>query len=400
MDKQLKDVINEKVELIFEKIVQHRRQFHSNPELSCCEYETADYITETLNNLGIKNSRPTKTSVVGIIGEGLPCVGLRADIDALPIEEETGLPYASLNKGVMHACGHDLHTAMLLGAAEVLMSIKNEIKGTIKLIFQHSEELLPGGAIEMIRNGVLSNPEPQYIFGQHIDPFSPVGNLYFAPGPVMASSDEIYWTMRGKGSHAAQPHLGQDPIMAAAELIRHYPAMLVKHTNPLKPVVLSVTSVHGGSATNIFPDEVKMQGTLRTFDDHIREDLHKLIIEQSKVICSNFGVECEIIKKKGYPPLVNDNDLARQAKNFAADYLGNEFVHEFEPKMWAEDFAYFAKEKPSVFWFLGAKESCSEGVPLHNSILNPSEKALFAGTGFLAYIAVESISLLNDNVKD
>lgn len=389
---ELKSKIIELSNKYFDNVIKHRRIIHANPELSCQEFATSAYVCDTLGKLGIEYHKCTETGVVGIIGKGDDCIALRADIDALPIYEETGLEFASKNVGVMHACGHDMHTAILLGVAQILKEMESELNGTIKLIFQPSEELLPGGAIQMINAGVLENPRPKMVFGQHIEPSMPSGTLHFASGPVMASADEIYWTLRGKGSHAAQPHLGNDPISAAAAIINHFQTMLNKNKNPLKPAVLSIASINGGSATNIFPEEVKMKGTLRTFDDELRSDLQKLIDEHSLSISSLFGVDCEIEIRKGYPPLINDPIATDFAKSSAEKILSKEKVFDFEPKMWAEDFAYFAKNVPSVFWFLGAKPiEQQEIIPLHNSKLSPDEQAMINGVATMAFVAMASL---------
>ncbi len=382
--------IESEIENIFDKILSHRRTIHSNPELSCKEFETTDYIISVLDELGIKYEKITPTGVVAILGQGEKCIALRADIDALPIEEDTGLPFASKNKGIMHACGHDLHVAMLLGAAEILKKHEAMLSGTVKLIFQPSEELLPGGAIQMINAHALENPRPMYVFGQHINPEAESGSISTVSGPMMASSDELYWTLIGKGSHAAQPHAGNDPIAAAAELVSHFQIMLNKARNPLYPAVLSVTSIIGGSATNIFPDSASMQGTLRTFDDDLRTQLHEKIEATSRTICSLFNVECHLEIKRGYPPLINDEKATSNFLSFISEYLPKIKIEKAEPKMWAEDFAYFAKQIPSVFWFLGVKKNISEPtIPLHNPKLNPDETAMKSGVGALVLAAIK-----------
>lgn len=384
----IKDLVESEVEGLYDKVLAHRRFIHSNPELSCQEHKTTSYIIGVLKELGIDYKQITETGVVANIGKGEKCIALRADIDALPIEEETGLEFSSENKGVMHACGHDLHTAMLLGVAEILKKYENQLNGTIKLIFQPSEELLPGGAIKMINAGVLDNPRPMMVFGQHIDPDTETGRVAVSAGPVMASSDELYWTLTGKGSHAAQPHLGNDPIVASTELVSHFQTMINKFRNPLNPAVISVTSIIGGKATNIFPDFVSMKGTLRTFDDNLRAELQNRIVVSSQTLCSLFNVDCNIDIKKGYPPLVNDEQATSSFIKFVSEYLPTEKIDKFEPKMWAEDFAYFAKEIPSVFWFLGVKKDLNEPtIPLHNPRLNPDEEAMKNGVGVMAYIA-------------
>jgi amidohydrolase len=258
-----------------------RRTIHRNPELSFQEFETSNFIKQKLGEWGIEHREIGGTGVVAHIGNGDNCVALRADIDALPIHEETGLEYSSQNPGVMHACGHDMHTTMLLGAAYRLKQIENELKGVVKLIFQPGEEKLPGGAKLLIENGVLENPRPGAIFGQHINPGESVGKISLAPGYVMASADELYITVKGKGSHAAQPHIGNDAILAASHLVQYYQTMVSKMKNPLDSGVISITAVNGGSANNIFPSEVKMLGTMRAFNQDWRNYIHEIIEEKN-----------------------------------------------------------------------------------------------------------------------
>ncbi|MCX8054151.1 MAG: M20 family metallopeptidase [Ignavibacteria bacterium] len=378
--------IRNQVEEIYQQVVDFRRKIHQNPELSNKEFATTEFIISILKENNIEYKRITETGAVGIIGNGDNCIALRADIDALPIKEETGLPFASQNPGIMHACGHDFHTAILLGSAIILKKFEEHLNGTIKLIFQPSEELIPGGALKMIKAGVLDNPRPKYVFGQHIYPELNTGEIAVSAGPVMAAADELYWNLYGKGSHAAQPHMGNDPLIVAAHLIIHLQAMLNKNKNPFSPAVLSVTSVIGGKATNIFPEFASMQGTLRTFDESLRSKLHKLIENNSRQIASLFDVKCDVEVRKGFPALINNSELVEKFKDIANQALGVNNVHSFEPKMWAEDFAYFAREIPSVFWFLGVKQSVdSEVVPLHNSKLNPDEQAM--KTGMLAMVS-------------
>ncbi len=382
--------INNQVEEIYQQVVDFRRKIHQNPELSNKEFATTEFIISILKENNIEYKRITETGVVGVIGYGKNCLALRADIDALPIKEETDVPFASQNHGIMHACGHDLHTAMLLGSAIILKKFENHLNGTIKLIFQPSEESIPGGALKMIKAGVLDNPRPKFILGQHIYPELNTGEIAVSAGPVMAAADELYWNLYGKGSHAAQPHMGNDPLVVAAHLIIHLQTMLNKNKNPFSPAVLSVTSVIGGKATNVFPDFVSMQGTLRTFDAELRSKLHKLIEHNSRQLSSLFDVKCNVEIRKGFPALINDAELAEKFKTITVSLLGNDKVHNFEPKMWAEDFAYFAREVPSVFWLLGVKNALdNEIIPLHNSKLNPDELAMKTGVLTMVNAAIE-----------
>ncbi len=371
-------------------IIAHRRHIHAHPELSFQEFETSKYIQAELQRLGIDFRVIATTGVVATIGSGDRCVALRADIDALPIVEETGLPFSSMHPGVMHACGHDSHTAMLLGAAAVLKSMESEIPGVVKLIFQPGEEKSPGGASVMIKEGVLENPRPEVIFGQHVNPDATVGHLEFAPDIMMASADELYWTLRGFGAHAAQPHKGKDPVVAAAELILHLQTLVSRQRNPLDAGVLSVTSIHGGSATNIIPDVVELKGTLRAFNDAWRWETLKRIEEHSASLCALHGVECAFEVVVGYPPLRNTPAVVEHAKGIAARIVPAEQVHDFEPKMWAEDFSFYAREIPAAFWMLGVRPPEQEFLAgLHNAKFSPDERAFVYGSEMMVRVALE-----------
>ncbi len=375
---------------IYAYIAEKRRHLHKYPELSFQEFKTSEFIQETLADLGIEYKVIASTGVVAHIGKGKKCVALRADIDALPIIEETGLDYCSTVPGVMHACGHDMHSSMLLGAAKMLKEKEKELGGVVKLIFQPGEEKIPGGASILIEEGALENPRPEAIFGQHVFPDAPMGTVLLKDGPIMASADELYWTVTGKSSHGASPHLGKDPIIAAASLITYLQTAINKFRNPLTPGVISVTSIHGGSATNIFPDEVKLMGTLRAYDNDWRAEMHKLIENNSAGVCSLYNCDCEVKIEKGYLPVINHNETTAFAAKNAEMLLGKEKVKEFEPAMWAEDFAYYQEKIPGTFWFLGVKPDGAAEMPgLHNSKFNPDEKALIAGSALLAHIAFE-----------
>jgi amidohydrolase len=386
------EILN-KAKALFPKMQKIRRDIHQNPELSFQEYETCKYIQDQLDELGISNKVIGKTGVVATIGNGSRCVGLRADIDALPIQEETGLEFASKNDGVMHACGHDMHTTMLLGAAEILKNMESELKGIVKLIFQPGEEKLPGGASILIKEGVLENPKVDAIFGQHIYPGETEGVVSLNSGPVMGAPDELYFTIKGKSTHAAQPQLGFDPIVAASQLILHFQTLMTKFKDPIDAGVLTITSIHGGNATNIIPDEVKLMGTLRSFNEDWRDKMHKLIENNSKSLCKMYGCEIEVDIKKGYPPVINDERLTELTKNNSNMIVGEDKSVEFIPKMWGEDFAYYGKNIPSTFWFTGVRPQGLEEMPaLHNSKLNPSENALPIGTTMLITAAINYLN--------
>ncbi|MCX6153989.1 MAG: M20 family metallopeptidase [Candidatus Kapabacteria bacterium] len=361
-----------------------RRKIHANPELSFQEFQTSALIQKYLTDLGVNFQILASTGVVAHIGNpDHPCIALRADIDALPILEETGLECSSQNKGIMHACGHDFHTSILLICAAILKSQETQLKKYIKLIFQPAEEKIPGGASIMIKEAVLENPKPNAIFGLHIEPSTSTGQIAVNHGPILASADELYWTIKGKGCHAAQPHVGNDCVLAASHLVMHLNTLMTKFRNPLNPGVLSVTSIHGGSATNIFPDEVKLMGTLRAFNEDLRSKMHELIRENSKAICSLYGCDCDVEVAIGYPHLNNDRLQTEYVQKVASEILGESNVLTFEPKMWAEDFAFYAKEIPACFFFLGVQPEDSELPPLHNARLSPDENALKIGVAMM-----------------
>jgi amidohydrolase len=391
-----KEILN-RAKVLFPKLQKVRRAIHINPELSFKEFETSKLIREKLEELGIRSRIIGGTGVVATIGSGDRCVALRADIDALPIKEETGLEFASKNDGVMHACGHDMHTAMLLGAAEILKEQESNLKGVVKLIFQPGEEKLPGGASILISEGVLENPKVDAIFGQHIYPGEAEGNISLNSGAVMGAPDELYFTIRGKSTHAAQPHLGNDPIVAASQLIIYFQTLMTKYKDPIESGVLSITSIKGGDATNIIPDEVKLMGTLRSFDDGWRNEMHRLIESNSKSLCNLYGCDIDVEIRKGYPPVINDLELTELTISNAKEIVGEHNTLEFIPKMWGEDFAFYGKNVPATFWFVGVRPTNEISMPaLHNSKLNPSENAMPIGTAMLASAA---INYLNKEVQ-
>lgn len=381
---------------ISQEIISNRRYLHRHPELSFVEFNTSEYIQSKLSEMDVSFTVMASTGVIAHIGSGERCVALRADIDALPIEEETGLDFSSQNKGVMHACGHDAHTAMLLGAAKILKAREHELGGIVKLIFQPGEEKVPGGASILIKEGVLSNPAPEVIFGQHVFPGSPIGECSFVSGSMMASADELYWTIKGKGCHAAQPHQGTDPILVAAELITHLQSIITKMRNPLAPGVLAITSIHGGTVTNIVPDTVELKGTLRSFDNEWRYWALDEIKRRSELIAEMHGATCEFKPLLGYPPLVNNQVAVDFARKTANAIFGADLVSDFEPKMWGEDFAFYAQKIPACFWVTGVRPLELDEMPgLHNSRFTPDESALAPGTALLASVATEWLNSPN-----
>lgn len=369
---------------IEKQTIAFRRHFHQYPEVSTQEFQTQAYIQEVLTKHSIA-FKSLGTGTVATIGQGERCVALRADMDALWVSETTGLPYASQNPGVMHACGHDFHMAMLLGAALVLKSRESELNGTVKLIFQPSEEKRPGGA-RLLLPLVLEAPRPQAIFGQHIFPGLPVGTIGIRSGAFFASSDNIHFTIEGKGTHAAMPQMGSDPILAAVALIQYYQTLITKFRNPLVPAVLSITSIHGGTANNVIPDQVEVKGTVRTHDNALRHRIFELIEEKSPAICDLYG--CQFVPDmpwNGLPPLVNDAQLVEQVKRVGVQLSEvKQVITMEEPLTLGEDFAIYLQELPGAFWVLGVRPPEENDMPpLHNPNLAPDERALKVGMEML-----------------
>ena len=368
-----------------------RRHIHANPELSFKEFQTASYVAETLRSMGIEfQEGVADTGLVGLIKGKNPesrVVALRADMDALPIVEKTGADYASNNPGVMHACGHDVHTSSLLGAAKILSATREHWQGTIKLIFQPGEEKLPGGASLMIRDGVLENPRPGGIIGQHVFPDLPAGKVGFKPGLYMASADEIYMTITGRGGHGAMPHKNIDPILIASHVIIALQQVVSRNSDPTMPCVLSFGKIEGLGATNIIPNEVKLEGTFRTLNEEWRFKAHDYIRTITQSVVEGMGGKVHIDLQVGYPFLVNDHDLTLKSKTLAEDYLGAENVVDLSLRMTAEDFAYYSQVLPGNFYRLGTASSDGTNTyPLHHPQFNIDEKALETGMGLMAWL--------------
>ncbi len=371
------------IEEIYPLAVEFRRYFHQHPEFAMQEVETQRYITDVLDKAGIAY-RTIGTGIIATIGEGEKCVAIRADMDALKVTEETGLPYCSLHEGMMHACGHDMHMAMVLGAAIVLKSRERELKGTIKVVFQPSEEKRPGGA-RLLLPELLKNPVPQAIFGQHIFPNLPTGTIGIRSGAFFASSDNIIFSVEGKGTHAAMPHMGSDPILATACLIQFYQTLVTKFRDPLIPAVISITSVHGGTCNNVIPDKVEVLGTVRTHDNTLRYKIFELIEEKSKEICDLYGCTFTMDKTwNGLPVLVNDEQLTKFVTRNAIELFGEDHVTSMNHLTLGEDFAIYLEKIPGVFWVLGVRPPEQEYLPpLHNPKMAPDEQAIKTGIALM-----------------
>ncbi len=367
-----------------------RRHLHKHPELSFQEFNTAQYIQNYLQKIGVAFSTVTETGVVALIEGGKKsdrCIALRADMDALPITEENDHDFVSQTPGIMHACGHDVHTTCLLAAAKILKHFSHEIDGTVKLIFQPGEEKHPGGASLFIRDGVLQNPQPQGILALHVNPLLPVGKISFREGVVMASADEIYITVRAAGGHAAAPHLTADPVLTASQIVVALQQVISRNKNPFSPSVLSVCAINGGTATNIIPSEVKMMGTFRAMDEAWRFKAHTLIRKIVAEIAEGCGATAETEILVGYPAVENNAALTQSAKELAQQYLGNEWVEETELRMGAEDFGYYAREIPGCFFRLGTRNEKKNIVHnVHTSRFDIDEDALALGAGMMAWL--------------
>lgn len=388
-----KQRIQELANSYFQDTVDNRRFLHQNPELSFEEYNTSAFVKQKLTDLNIPFESMANTGVVGIIKGDLPSdkvLALRADMDALPITEVEGRSYGSKNIGVMHACGHDVHTSSLLGAAKILNNLKSEFGGTIKLIFQPGEERLPGGASLMIKEGVLQNPEPQGIVGQHVMPFIESGKVGFRSGKYMASCDELFMTVKGKGGHGAMPHQNIDPIAITAQIITALQQVVSRNADPRTPSVLSWGKIIGNGATNVIPDEVNLEGTFRTFDEKWRADAHERMVKMAVGIAESMGATCDFEVRKGYPFLVNEPGITAAAQSYAIEYLGADNVVELDLWPAAEDFAYYSQETNACFYRLGTGNQ-EKGInsAVHTPTFDIDEKALETSIGLMSYIAVQ-----------
>jgi len=391
----IKDKIKDLAESIFNDVVGYRRHIHANPELSFKEFKTSLYIKDKLTNWGIEFTDCANTGVVGLISGNLPSenvIALRADMDALPIHEANDKPYVSKNHGVMHACGHDVHTSSLLGTTFILNQLKDEFGGTIKLIFQPAEELLPGGASIMIKEGVLENPKPQAIVGQHVMPLIDAGKVGFRSGIYMASTDELYVTVTGKGGHGAQPHQNIDPVLIASHIIIALQQIVSRNADPRLPSVLSFGKVIANGATNIIPNEVKIEGTFRTLDEDWRNEAHKRMKKMAEGMAESMGGSCDFDIHRGYPFLINEEKLTANARSFAEDFLGKENVVDLDIWMAAEDFSFYSQVTDACFYRLGTGNVAKDTTySVHTPRFDIDEDALKLSTGLMAYIAVKQL---------
>lgn len=378
---------------VFAEVVELRRTIHQNPELAFEEHETAALVTAFLDKWGIKYQKNiAKTGVVATIEGNDPTsktIALRGDMDALPIHELNEVDYRSANDGKMHACGHDVHTASLLGTAYILQQLRGQFSGSFRLIFQPSEEKLPGGASVMIQEGVLKDPKPEAIFGQHVFPELEAGKVGFRAGMYMASTDEIYVTVKGKGGHGALPHKLIDPVLIASHLIVSLQQLVSRRAKANVPTVLSFGKVVANGATNVIPDEVKLEGTFRTMDEEWRKEAHTIMINMAEQLAASMGGSCEFRVEHGYPFLRNDEPLTYKAKAAAQEYLGEDNVIDLDLRMTGEDFAFYSHHVPACFYRLGTA-NFEKGItsPVHTATFDIDEKALETSTGLMAWLAL------------
>jgi amidohydrolase len=378
------------------EVVAIRRDLHAHPELSFDEHRTAAKVCEYLDKWGIPYQKGiAKTGVVALLEGRNPkkkTIALRADMDALPIQETNEIDYKSVNEGLMHACGHDVHTASVLGTAYILSQLKDSFEGTVKFIFQPSEEKLPGGASVMIAEGVLENPKPSAIYGQHVYPDLPAGKVGFRPGMYMASCDELYVTIKGKGGHGALPHRNIDPVLISAHMIVALQQIVSRNADPRIPTVLSFGKVIANGATNIIPDEVYLEGTFRTLNEEWRNRAHQLMIELAENLAKSMGGSVNFHIDKGYPFLTNDPVLTGRAMAAAKAFLGNDNVIDLDVRMTAEDFSWYTQQLPACFYRLGTASPDGKFTSsVHTPTFNIDENALQTGMGLMAWLAVDEL---------
>ena len=376
-------------------VVRTRRYLHAHPELSFQEHETSAYIKNRLTEIGIPWKATTGTGVVAMLEGKLQSdnvIALRADIDALPILEKNEVEYASQNTGIMHACGHDFHSASLLGTAQILRSMRDSFGGRVKLIFQPGEEVLPGGASMMIKEGVLQNPTPSAIIGQHAMPRIEAGKIGIRSGKHMASMDAVKVRIIGKGGHAAEPQKNIDPIVIAAQIILALQQVVSRIAQPGEPTVLSFGKVIADGAVNVIPDEVYMEGTFRAMNETWRNVAHQRMKEIAEGIAASMGATCEFTIIRGYPFLVNEKKLAQKITQYATEYVGEQNVLEEDIWMAAEDFAYYSQVADSCFYLCGVGNSL-KGITssLHTPTFDIDENALITSSGLMAYLAIRQL---------
>lgn len=383
------------------EVIEWRRWLHRHPDLSQQEFGTMEYVAERLREMGLEpRTGIGKTGCMAMLkgerrtesGERPYCVALRADYDALPLQEATGLPFASENPGVMHACGHDMHTSSLLGAAKILCEMSEELRGDIMFIFEPSEEMYPGGARMMMEDGLFKDVTPNEIYAFHCLPEMDCGRVGMRKGKYMASTDELYWTIKGRGGHGATPHLSVDPILVASHIVIALQQVVSRNASPMMPTVLTIGKIQEtGGRTNIIPDEVKMEGIIRTFDEKWRLEAHEKIRRISCGIAESMGAECDLFIDYGYPYVVNDDECTQQVHDNACDYLGEDKVEWLDLRMTAEDFAFFAQKIPACYYRIGIHEPNTPFSNLHRPNLIVDERSIELANGLIAYNAIMAL---------
>lgn len=389
------DKIKSLASSIHSDVVALRRHLHAHPELSFEEYETSGFVKTQLDRMGVAWTAVANTGVLASITGGLGAgevIALRADMDALPIQERNQVPYASQHPDVMHACGHDFHTSSLLGTAMILKRLSDQFRGTVKFFFQPGEEVIPGGASHMIRDGVLENPRVSAVIGQHAMPRIPVGKIGLRKGKHMASMDSLFVKITGRGGHGAQPHLNVDPVVIASHVIIALQQIVSRMAHPGDPTVLSFGKVIANGAINVIPDEVYMEGTFRAMNEAWREEAHKRMTRMAIQIAEGMGATCEFTIQRGYPFLINEAKLTDEVRRHAVDFLGAENVLEEDIWMAAEDFAYYSQAADSCFYLCGVGNE-EKGIQssLHTPTFNIDEDVLSISTGLMAYIALKRL---------
>jgi amidohydrolase len=388
----LKDKIAGLAEKYFPEITEIRKHLHSTPELSFQEFNTSEFIANQLTALGIPFKKGfVKTGILAKLeakNPGKKCIAIRADMDALPVEEKNEVSYRSLNPGIMHACGHDVHMSVLLGCIRILNELKNEIEGTYLFVFQPGEEKLPGGAKLMLEEGIFKDQKPEVVLGLHVLPDLESGKLGFKAGTYMASTDEIYLKIKGKGGHGAMPQDIIDPVLIASHIVVALQQIISRRANPMIPTVLSFGKFIANGATNVIPDEANLEGTFRTLNEKWRKQAHVLLHNTATKIAQSMGGECEVKILIGYPVLNNDERLTLSSSQLASQFLGKKNVMELEMRMTAEDFAYFTQLYPSVFFRLGIMNKGKNiNSALHTATFDVDMSSLQTGMGAMAYIA-------------
>jgi len=396
MSASLKDLVKEASLGFYPQVIEIRQHIHQHPEPSFEEFKTSAYLQSKLSEAGIAiTGQWVKTGFMAEIQGREPgkTITMRADMDALPIEELNSCSYASVNKGWMHACGHDVHSACLAGAALVLNKLREHWSGNVRFVFQPGEEVLPGGASLMLSEGMFDQFPPGKLLAQHVFPELPAGHVGFRAGEYMASTDEIHIKVLGKGGHGALPHTLKDPVITAAQVIVALQQIVSRNSTPDIPSVLSIGKVLANGATNVIPSEVTLAGTFRTFNEVWRNQAHGLIRQIVEHTCLAAGLQAEVEIRKGYPALVNDADLTNSCRLAAMEYLGAEKVHDLELRMTAEDFAWFAQRYPACFYRLGtASADGSNRSGVHTATFNIDEEALITGTGLMAWLALADLA--------